>query len=153
VRWLRRISGTGAEREKAAMAYKIHAIDGIDDRTKCKLEKIGIRNSDDLLRRCASRAGRAVVAAETGIDEAVLLKWVHVADLMRIAGIGAEYAELLEAVGVETMSELRQRCAPSLAERMRRVNADRRLTRAVPSTTRVARWIDQAKTLPTLIGG
>ncbi len=135
------------------MAYKIHAIEVIDDRAKAKLERIGIRNSDDLMRRCASRAGRAVVAAETGIAEAVLLRWVHVADLMRISGIGAEYAELLEAVGVETMSELRRRCAPRLAEHMRAVNNDRKLTRAVPSPERVARWIDQAKTLPTLIAG
>lgn len=133
------------------MTYRIYNIDGIDERSRSRLERAGIRNTDDLLRRCATPAGRAEASDTTGIDEATLLKWVNVADLMRITGIGAEYAELLDAVGVDTIKELQHRCAPNLAERLRAVNLDRRLTRAVPSAQRVARWIHEANHLPQVI--
>lgn len=133
------------------MTYKLYSIDGIDEPSRTRLERAGIRNTDDLLRRCATRAGRAEASDTTGIAETALLKWVHVADLMRITGIGAEYAELLDAVGVDTIKELQRRCAPNLADRLRAVNVDRRLTRAVPSAQRVARWIDEANHLPPVI--
>ncbi len=36
------------------------------------------------------------------------------ADLMRIKGVGEEYSELLEAAGVDTVKELRNRNAANL---------------------------------------
>ena len=38
-----------------------------------------------------------------------ILKWVNMADLYRIKGVGSEYSELLEAAGVDTIKELRNR--------------------------------------------
>ncbi|MFT5446755.1 MAG: putative flap endonuclease-1-like 5' DNA nuclease [Gammaproteobacteria bacterium] len=64
-------------------------------------------------------------------------------DLMRVSGIGEEYPELLEAAGVDTVKELRNRNAEKMAE----VNAEKKLTRAVPSAKVVAKWVEQAKTM------
>jgi predicted flap endonuclease-1-like 5' DNA nuclease len=55
-----------------------------------------------------------------GLDETQLLKWANMADLMRISGVGEEYSELLEAAGVDTVKELKQRKAENLAARMER---------------------------------
>jgi len=66
---------------------------------------------------------------------------------MRISGVGGEYAELLEAAGVDTVKELRTRNTANLAKAMASANEQKKLTRRVPSETEVTKWINQAKTL------
>ena len=70
---------------------------------------------------------------------------------MRISGIGSEFSELLEAAGVDTVKELRNRNAGNLAAKMAEVNEQKKLTRTVPSEKTVAGWVDQAKSLDPLI--
>lgn len=77
-----------------------------------------------------------------------MLEWVNHADLFRIKRIGAEYADLLEAAGVDTEAELRQRKAENLAARMNEINETKKLVRKPPSAREVGAWIGQAKTLP-----
>lgn len=128
--------------------YKVVEIEGIGPTYAAKLEAAQITTTADLLKACADPRGRKALAQATGIDEQRLLKWANMADLMRIKGIGKQYAELLEAAGVDTVKELKQRVAANLAAKMAEVNAARKLTRAVPAAKMVAGWIDQAKTLP-----
>ena len=64
---------------------------------------------------------------------------------MRISGIGPEYAELLEAAGVDTVKELATRNSDNLATKMGQINEQKKLTRAVPAATVVAKWVDAAK--------
>jgi predicted flap endonuclease-1-like 5' DNA nuclease len=68
-------------------------------------------------------------------------------DLFRIKGVGGQYAELLEAAGVDAVKELRNRNAENLAEKMGEVNAEKRLVRQVPNLERVESWVQQAKQL------
>jgi len=133
------------------MSYKIEEIEGIGPVYAGKLEVADIRTTDDLLKRCCDPGGRKAVASSTGLNESQLLKWANLADLMRISGIGSEYSELLEAAGVDTVKELRNRVAANLAARMAEVNAARKLTRTVPSEKVVSGWIEQARTLDPLI--
>jgi len=86
-----------------------------------------------------------------GVSESQLLKWANMADLMRISGVGSEYSELLEAAGVDTVKELRNRNAANLAAKMAEVNVSRKLTRALPAEKAVSKWIEQAGTLDPLI--
>ena len=69
----------------------------------------GIRNVTELLDKGCTPQGRKEIANTTGISEKLVLRWVNMADLYRIHGIGKEYAELLEAAGVDTVPELAQR--------------------------------------------
>jgi len=133
------------------MAYKIDEIEGIGPAMKEKLSAAGIATTDDLLKLCCDKAGRKKVAGQTGCAESQLLNWANMADLMRISGVGEEYSELLEAAGVDTVKELRNRNAENLAEAMAKVNEEKKLTRAVPSATVVAKWVAHAKTLDPLI--
>lgn len=127
------------------MADAIQDIEGIGPAIAQKLVAAGIRTTEDLLTVCATRSGRGGLASETGLSEAQLLKWANHADLMRIKGVGGEFAELLEAAGVDTVKELRGRNAENLAVKMREVNDVRSLTRMVPSATTLEKWIDEAK--------
>lgn len=130
------------------MNYKIAEIEGIGEAFAAKLQACKIGTTNDLLKACADPKGRKALAQATGIDEGRLLKWANMADLMRIKGVGRQYAELLEASGVDTVKELKQRVPAKLAAKMAEVNAAKELTRAVPAEKMVASWIEQAKALP-----
>jgi predicted flap endonuclease-1-like 5' DNA nuclease len=66
---------------------------------------------------------------------------------MRIKGVGADYAGLLQAAGVDTVKELKYRNPARLARAMADVNSKRKLARVLPSDRAIVRWIDQAKRL------
>lgn len=131
--------------------YKIEQIEGIGPAYATKLATAGIETTDDLLDRCGSAEGREKIAEKAGVTAKQLLKWANMADLMRISGIGGEYAELLEAAGVDTVKELRTRNAENLAAKMAEINAQKKLTRRVASAKQVAKWLDQAKALDAKI--
>ena len=63
---------------------------------------------------------------------------------MRIDGVGPEYAELLEAAGVDSVPELAQRNAANLAAALEAANAKRTMVQRVPSATVVQKWVDEA---------
>ena len=78
----------------------------------------------------------------------MILTWVNHSDLFRITGVAGEYAELLEASGVDTVPELAQRNAANLQAKMAEVNEEKKLVRRVPSESEVESWVTEAKTLP-----
>ncbi len=133
------------------MGYKIEEIEGVGPAYAEKLSSAGIATTDDLLDKCASRKGRESTAEATGVSEKQLLKWANMADLMRISGVGEEYSELLEAAGVDTVKELRNRNAENLTAKMAEVNEEKKLTRALPAESQVEKWVEQAKGLDPLI--
>jgi predicted flap endonuclease-1-like 5' DNA nuclease len=145
------VSRNRIEDEEDSMGYKIDEIEGIGPSYADKLGKAAIKSTDDLLKLCCSPKGRKEVAAKTGVAEAMLLKWSNHADLMRISGIGPEYAELLEAAGVDTVKELRTRNAENLAAKMTEINEQKKLTRANPSNKAVTGWVDAAKSMEPMI--
>lgn len=129
------------------MTYKIVDIEGIGPTYGAKLEAAGVKTTDDLLDLAGAAKGRSELAAKTGIAEAHILRWVNHADLMRINGIGPQFAELLEASGVDTVKELRHRNAGNLAAKLAEINEQKNLTNGAVSESQVAGWIEQAKVL------
>jgi predicted flap endonuclease-1-like 5' DNA nuclease len=122
-------------------------IEGIGPAYAAKLGDAGLQTTDDLLSAGGTHAGREQLAESTGISHSLLLEWVNHADLYRIRGVGSEYADLLEAAGVDTVVELAQRNPANLAAALASANEERKLVRTVPSETQVAEWIEQAKGL------
>jgi len=126
---------------------KIAEIEGIGPAYAEKLGGIGISTVEQLLEKGATPAGRKEIVAAAGISDKLVLRWVNMADLFRIKGVGEEYADLLEAAGVDTVPELAQRNAENLATKMAEVNESKKLVRAVPSGTVVEKWVTEAKEL------
>lgn len=127
---------------------KITEIEGIGPAYAAKLAADGVGDTDTLLEKGCTKAGRAEIAKKCDISEKLVLKWVNMADLFRIKGVAGEYAELLECAGVDTVKELAQRNAENLAAKMAEVNAEKNVTRKVPSQGVVEDWVSQAKQLP-----
>ncbi|MDX1906876.1 MAG: DUF4332 domain-containing protein [Bacteroidia bacterium] len=126
---------------------KITDIEGIGPASAEKLSQAGIRTVEGLLKACAAPSGRKKVAEASGLDEKQILRWTNMADLFRIKGVAAQYAELLEAAGVDTIKELRNRNAENLHAKMKEINSEKKLVRQLPSVAQVERFVQDAKTL------
>jgi predicted flap endonuclease-1-like 5' DNA nuclease len=133
------------------MSYPITDIEGIQPESASTLKSVGIRTTERLLEAAKNPKGRRALSEKTGIDEKRILRWANMADRMRIKGVGEEYAELLQAAGVDTVRELKYRNPANLAKAMAQANAKRKLVRVLPSEKAVVRWIEQAKKLPLKI--
>ncbi|MGB3464058.1 MAG: DUF4332 domain-containing protein [Cyclobacteriaceae bacterium] len=130
---------------------KVSDIEGIGPANEKKLNDAGIKTVSGLLKMCCDKKGRKSVAEASGIDESQLLKWANFADLYRIKGVGSEYSELLEAAGVDTVKELRNRNAENLHAKMAEVNSAKKLVRQLPALSRVQDFVEQAKGLDPVI--
>ena len=130
---------------------KLTDIEGIGDVFATKLKAAGIGSIEKFLEAGATKKGRDQISGSTGIDDARILKFVNHADLMRIKGVGGEYAELLEAAGVDSIPELAQRKPENLHAKMVEVNATKKLVRQVAASSQVAGWVAQAKTLGRVV--
>lgn len=125
----------------------IDAIEGIGPKYATTLRKNGVRTTEALLKVGATRTDRKNFAKESGMSEKMILEWVNRADLMRVKGIGSEYSDLLEAAGVDTVKELRNRNAAALTKKMAQVNTTKKLVRRLPTESMVKRWVAHAKKL------
>ena len=130
---------------------KVSQIEGIGKKYATKLEKAGIDSLETLLKKGCKKKDRKSLAKATGVSEKLILKWVNRADLSRIQGIGTQYADLLEASGVDTVPELAKRKPENLAQKMVEVNQKKKLVQRPPGLTRIKNWTAQAKKLPKVI--
>ncbi len=130
------------------MNYKIETIEGIGKVMGDKLRASGVADTAGLLAKAATPKDREALAAKTGISGKLILKFANRADLMRVSGVGEEYADLLEAAGVDTVPELAQRKAQNLFDALAQTNAKKKLVRQVPSLSAVRAWIAAAKDMP-----
>jgi predicted flap endonuclease-1-like 5' DNA nuclease len=126
---------------------KIIEIEGIGPKFAEKLHSANIQTTEDLLKAGATPAGRNRLSEASGISAGMLLEWIDHADLMQLKGVGPEYADLLEAAGVDTVVELARRNAKNLAAAMADFNTQKNVVRVVPGESVVAGWIAEAKTM------
>lgn len=130
---------------------KLSTIEGIGGVYEEKLNKAGIKSIEKFLEACTTKKGRGDLAEKVDIPEKTILKWANHADLFRIKGIAGEYAELLEAAGVDTVPELANRNAANLFKKMQEVNDAKELVRKLPGPAQVEQWVKEAGTLPRVL--
>jgi predicted flap endonuclease-1-like 5' DNA nuclease len=130
---------------------KLTIIEGVGDVYAGKLNAAGVNTTEALLEAGSTPKGRKDLAGQTGISETLILKWVNRVDMFRIKGISEEYADLLEASGVDTVPDLARRNAENLYAKVVEVNAEKKLVRKMPGQSQVADWIAQASALPRVL--
>jgi hypothetical protein len=128
-------------------SYPIAEMQAIPPFYKNKLKAAGIRSTSKLLERAATAKLRKELSTATNISMRLILDWANIADLTRVPGVALDYAELLFSAGVNTVKDLGRRNAATLVERMAKINAEKPRVELLPSSKRVARWIDAAKSL------
>lgn len=122
-------------------------IKGLSVAARKKLAAAGITTTEALLAAAATDKERDGLATRLEVDPAELRGWVHRADLMRIPGVGPEFANLLEEGGIASCRELRQRNPENLHDALTALNEARSIAKRVPSLAQLTTWIDTAGTL------
>lgn len=130
---------------------KLSQVEGIGTSYAEKLVDAGIKTTQALLEKGSTPKGRKELVEATGISGKLILKWINHTDLFRVKGVGEEYADLLEAAGVDTVPELAQRNPQNLHQKMLEVNEEKELVRRPPTVATVEDWVKQAKELPRVI--
>jgi predicted flap endonuclease-1-like 5' DNA nuclease len=147
-------AGSGAARaadQAQAMSLHVSKLRGISVDVRNRLKRQGISYTHQLLREAGGAEQRHLLAARGEIDEAALGRLVRRADLARIKGIGAIFADMLELIGVDAVATLAQQEAADLHGRLYQLNAAERLARRAPTPEEVEDWVAQARTLPVLV--
>ena len=129
----------------------IETIQGIGEAYAEKLRAADIQTVTDLLERTKTPSGRTELSEVTGFSTDTIRDWANMADLMRINGVGGQYAELLEKSGVDTVKELRNRNAENLVEKMEAINTEKNLVNRTPSLDEVIKWIEEANELDPMM--
>ncbi|HET6444724.1 MAG TPA: DUF4332 domain-containing protein [candidate division Zixibacteria bacterium] len=137
--------------EEAKFHHEIGFIEGIGPKYGAALKEQGIETPLALLESGATPKGRKDLAEKTGISSKLILTWVNQTDLMRIKGIGSQYADLLEEAGVDTVPELARRNSTNLHEKVVEINEEKHFVRHSPSLHDIEAWIAEAKELPRVV--
>jgi uncharacterized membrane protein HdeD (DUF308 family)/predicted flap endonuclease-1-like 5' DNA nuclease len=137
--------------KKAKSGPDVSTIEGIGPKYAAALKEQGVDSPQALLEAGATPKGRKSLAEKTGLSPKLILGWVNQADLMRIKGVGSEYADLLEKVGVDTVPELARRNPENLHAKAVEVNEEKHLVRQVPSLHKVESWVAEAKELDRVV--
>ena len=128
------------------MVYRISEIEGVGLNHAQKFEKAGITTTEHLLEKSRDTQARTRLAASTGIREVLLNKWMAMADLLRVKGIGKHYSELLFAAGVDSTKKLLE-CKPEeLLRKMVEQNKAKKLSGGLPKLTAVEEWVSELRT-------
>jgi|GEM_PF-2019535 len=132
-------------------SYPVEQVEGIGKTYAKKLRSIGVRQTHDLLDLCRDTEGRDRLAKYLKVHTNEVKRWTSMSDLMRVGGIGGQFAELLEAADVSSIEELMQQKGDSLSKRMAEINAKTPKTRQVPDGSRVGEWVKQAKKMKSYV--
>jgi len=123
---------------------KIIEIEGVGDKYAKDLEKAGIADVEDLIK--ITWSGLKELAESTKISLKLLEKWQDQAELMIIDGVGPEYSEVLNLVGIDSTKELAYRSPEKTLEKIVAHDKENPDTiRNLPEVAQIKGWIDEAK--------
>jgi predicted flap endonuclease-1-like 5' DNA nuclease len=135
------------EKKKAKTTPKttpIVEIEGVGTKYSKALEKAGVSNVEDLI--SFDSVKMKSLSATTKISEKLIDKWAEHADLMRIGGVGPEYADVLNQIGVDSVKELAQRNPKNTLDRIMELDNEKPdVFRKPPRLEEIEDWIEEAK--------
>lgn len=129
----------------------VNEVKGVTKELEPKLKEQGIKDSDQLLEKAKTPAGRRELAGKLGVDPKVILELANRADLVRIKGVAGAYSNLLENAGVDTVKELSGRVPENLQVKLAQVNEEMKLANRTPTVEMVKDWVSQSKALPKML--
>ncbi|MFM8320045.1 MAG: DUF4332 domain-containing protein [Chloroflexota bacterium] len=139
------------EETHAKFSRDLSTLPAMDETFAARLKSAGVSAPLTLLRKGADEQGRLALAERAGVDAAELESWVHLTDLLRVRGVTAEHAILLDGVGVHGVAGLAQADAAALQQELAAANAEYNLLARAPSQAQVRSWIELAGQLPPAI--
>ncbi|MEM8952413.1 MAG: DUF4332 domain-containing protein [Pseudomonadota bacterium] len=141
----------GCDHEGEAVSLHLSKVRGTNLQMRARLKCCGITNSRQLLQAAGPFRARVVLSGKTGIEMAALAYITKRADLARVKGIGATFADMLEVMGVDTVERLAAWAPDALHRTLHDFNRAERFARRSPTPEEIEAWVTQARQLPILI--
>ncbi len=128
--------------------WAIEELPGLSVQDCSKLRSLDITTTRQLLQKATTPQLRQVLASQLQVKDNYVNKWVALADLARIPGIGCRYSGLLLHAGICSVAQLAQTPAYKLHQQILRFQvAMTRRRDLCPQVEEVAGWIKQARSL------
>jgi hypothetical protein len=108
---------------------------------QAELPKVGISTFDDLLSKTKDKKERDELALRLLIPKEELLHWVEKAKLVKMKGLGIENLQLLEKVGIHSVTSLSAEDSEILFKKIEQANDGR----SIPQKAKIRIWIKEAK--------
>jgi predicted flap endonuclease-1-like 5' DNA nuclease len=119
-------------------------IEGIGPKYAKSLKKANIVKLEDLM--TLTKAKIKEVAVKTKISAKMIDKWQEHANLMRIDGIGPEYSDALNQIGIDSVKEFAKRTPQSVLDKIVALDKSKpNVIRKIPKLEDIKDWIAQAK--------
>jgi predicted flap endonuclease-1-like 5' DNA nuclease len=126
--------------------WAIEDLPGLSNQDCFKLRSLDITTTGQLLQKTRTPQLRQVLASQLQVKDNYVNKWVALADLARIPGIGCRYSGLLLHAGICSVAQLAQTPAYKLHQQILRLQVAMMQRRDLcPQVGVVAGWIKQAQ--------
>ncbi len=128
---------------------KLEKVEGIGPKSAAALAEAGIETTEDLLKVKQNEIDE--LAEKTGLSEKNIDKWIEIVDLMRVKGVGEEYSEALNRIGIDSVKEFRRRNPKNTLKKLEEMDEEYPdVLRKIPTEKQITKWIEHAKKLPDL---
>lgn len=134
-----------------SMSLHVSKLRGISFDVRAKLKRNGVTYTHQLLAAAGSPFQRHEFSERSGIEALTLARLTCRADLARIKGIGAIFADMLELLDVDRVATLAGQDPGKLHDALYTLNAAERFARRAPTPEEVEDWVSQAHELPKLV--
>jgi predicted flap endonuclease-1-like 5' DNA nuclease len=134
-----------------SMSLHVSKLRGISFDVRAKLKRNGVTYTHQLLSAAGNSDKRHEFSETSGIEELTLTRLTCRADLARIKGIGAIFADMLELLDVDRVAKLANQDPNKLHDALYTLNSAERFARRAPTPEEVDDWVTQARTLPKLV--
>lgn len=128
--------------------WSIDRLPGLKSQERELLESHGIINTQTLLNCANTAANRLALANQLGLNLKYINKWVALADLARIPGVGCQYCGLTLHSGIASVFQLTQTPFYRLHRQIVRLQVATTISLdKSPSLGDVKRWIEEANAI------
>ncbi|MGI9492794.1 MAG: DUF4332 domain-containing protein [Geminicoccaceae bacterium] len=134
-----------------SMSLHVSKLRGISFDVRAKLKRNGVTYTHQLLAAAGQPSQRCEFSEKSGIEEPTLARLTYRADLARIKGIGAIFADMLELLSVDRVATLADQKPEVLHHALATLNSAERFARRAPTPEEVEDWVLQARQLPQLV--
>ncbi|MGB3202263.1 MAG: DUF4332 domain-containing protein [Nodosilinea sp.] len=132
----------------ATPAYPLDQLPGLSSTHAKTMAQLGLTSTDQLRRFGASAARRQTLAQKMQVPLRYVTKWVVLADLARVPGVGCQFNGLLLHAGIMSVAQLADCTAQGLYTQLRRLHvATLQRNDLCPGADQVNSWIQQARAI------
>lgn len=117
----------------------------IDNATVDKLAKIGIKNTEQLYNKVLTKDARTNLSKGLSISDTEMLQLTKLCDLSRIKWVGATFAQMLYALGIDTAEKASKADAIDLHSKINTLSKDNNIYKGHIGLNDIRIFIEAAK--------